>query len=105
MKDARNMRTYEAWMHANAGGQDVDEVSLIRSEHVQDMRDKGLLDRQAKLLYRFDAATAEEASSIHNLRMGWGPYSPIGEPAPCPRCGAWYYPESSADCWRCGPVR
>ena len=53
------------------------------------------------LLFEFEAATSEEASAIYTLRMGWGAYRPMGEAAPCPDCGAWYYPEGSGECWRC----
>lgn len=56
-----------------------------------------------RCLYAFEAATWEEACAIHHLRMGFEPYVPAGEAAPCPRCEAWYYPEGSGACWRCGP--
>lgn len=54
------------------------------------------------MLWEFEAATSEEAMSVHFLRLGWAPYRPEGEPAPCPRCGSIYYPNGSAECWKCG---
>jgi hypothetical protein len=51
-------------------------------------------------LYDFEAATWEEAMSIHNLRQGFGPYMPAGEPEDCPVCGVPYYPDGSGVCWR-----
>jgi hypothetical protein len=90
-------RTYEAWADP-----DDDGVGFFRGGTVEEARKKGLLGPNATLLYRFEAATLEEASAIHALRMGWQPYRPIGESAPCPRCGAWFYPEGSGECWRCG---
>jgi hypothetical protein len=39
--------------------------------------------------------------AIYNIRRGFGPYKPMGEAAPCPKCGAAYYPEGSAQCWSC----
>ena len=88
-------RTYEAW---EAPGQ----VALLPEGRAAEDKRKGLLPEEAVLLYRLEAATPEEASAIHNLRMGFGPYNPMGEPAPCPKCDAWFYPEGSGECWRCG---
>ncbi len=51
-------------------------------------------------LYAIEAATPEEANAIHSLRQGFGPYKPMGEPAECPECGAYYYPDGSGVCWR-----
>jgi hypothetical protein len=56
------------------------------------------------LLWRIEAATWEEASAIHHLRMGWEPYKPMGEPSSCPRCGSIFYSEGSGECWRCGKI-
>jgi hypothetical protein len=68
----------------------------------EERRSKGLLSDRATMLYSFEAATHEEAFAVHALRMGWQPYRPVGEAAPCPRCGALFYPEGSGECWRCG---
>jgi len=58
-----------------------------------------------EILFEILAATAEEAAAICNLRMGFGPYEPIGEPERCPKCDFWYYPQGSAECWQCGKIR
>jgi len=86
---------YEAW--ADPEG---DSISLTWSETAAEQRAKGLLSVRATLLYRFEAATPEEASAIHALRQGWEPFRPMGEASPCPTCGAFLYPEGSAECWR-----
>ena len=52
-------------------------------------------------VWRVEAGSHEEAMAIYNIRRGFGPYEPLGEAAPCPRCGAAYYPEGSAQCWNC----
>jgi hypothetical protein len=80
-------RIYEAW-------RDPDDwsVTLLQAGEADAHRAKGLLGPAAVLLYRFEAATLEEASAIHALRMGWAPYRPVGAPAECPACGAIYYP-------------
>jgi hypothetical protein len=56
----------------------------------------------AELLWEFDAATDEEAMSIHFLRLGWAPYQPNGDPSNCPTCGSVYYPNGYGQCWKCG---
>lgn len=52
-------------------------------------------------VWRVEAGSHEEAMAIYNVRRGWGLYKPLGESAPCPKCGAAYYPEGSAQCWDC----
>jgi hypothetical protein len=90
-------RAYEAW---GAEGQ----VALLLKGQAEEYKRKGLLSHDAELLYTIDADTMEEASAIHNLRMGFGPYDPMGDPANCPKCGAWFYPKGSGECWRCGKI-
>ena len=90
------MATYEAWWDPSD-----DSYTCGAARAVAEQLKKGLLSPDAQLLYRFEAATPEEAYAIHSLRMGWGPYVPVGEPAQCPQCGAWFYPEGSNECWRC----
>ncbi len=53
------------------------------------------------LLWRIEVGSYDEAMAIRNLRLGYGPYVPHGDAAPCPACGAMYYPDSSAQCWNC----
>ncbi len=91
------LRIYEAWGHDSARDATVASPAAIES-----MRQKGLLSPTAKLLYRIQAHTWEEAMAIHHLRMGWEPYQPVGSAEPCPRCGARRYPEGSGQCWQCG---
>ena len=57
-----------------------------------------------KLLWRVEAGSHEEAMAIKNIRLGYGPYVPLGDPAPCPKCSAMYYPNGSAQCWHCDHV-
>src|SRR5688572_12171838 len=93
---AYTVTTYEGWRDPADGS-----VLLTTAEEAARERATGLLSADATLAWRFDAATWEEANAIHALRLGWEPYRPVGAPAPCPRCGATYYPEGSGQCWRC----
>ena len=90
-------RTYEAW-------QDPDGLATTFTprENIQELRDKNLLAPNATLLFSVDADTFEEAMAIFHLRMGYEPFSPIGESSPCPKCGAQLYASGSGECWRCG---
>lgn len=57
------------------------------------------------ILYEIEADTWEEAQAVHHVKMGWGPYLPGGNPAPCPNdCGSIYYPEGSGECPGCGKI-
>jgi hypothetical protein len=58
----------------------------------------------AELLFEYEADTPEEAMAIYQLRLGFGAFLPMGDPEPCPKCGAIYYPGGSSICWHCGPV-
>jgi hypothetical protein len=90
------MSTFEAWRDPEG-----ESITLAPPEEITRHRARGILSDEAALLYRFEAATREEAHAIHALRMGWEPYRPVGGHASCPQCGANYYPEGSAQCWRC----
>lgn len=90
------MPTYEAW-------EDDDGAMVATAATCADHRARGPLVASARLLFAFEAATDEEAMAIFNLRMGWQPYRSIGEPGPCPACGATIYPQGSRQCWRCAP--
>ncbi len=80
-------------------------VTLTTKDQAIQWKVTGQLAEDARLLYEFDAATGEEASTIHHERQGWEPYRPIGEPALCPnRCGSYYYPHGSGDCPVCGHI-
>jgi hypothetical protein len=89
-------RTWECWASEEDGS-----LTLATVENARKLFASGGLGKAPVLQYSFEAATAEEASAIHNLRQGFAPYQPIGDPAPCPACGATIYPEGSGDCWQC----
>ncbi len=89
---------FEAWQVND------EQLSFASVESVAEQRAKGLIGPDAKLLYVIEADTWEEACAIHYLRAGFGPYKPEGPPNRCPNCGAWFYPEGSGQCWRCGRV-
>jgi hypothetical protein len=89
-----HFKIYQAW-------RDADGVSLSDLTGIQSQRDNGQLSVDAVLEYELGAATFEEALAIHNLRQGFGPHVPMGEPAQCPQCAAWFYPQGSGQCWRC----
>lgn len=90
---------YEAWEDP-----EDDSISLSSSEEAAHQRSTASLSKKARLLYRIEADTFEEAAAIHNLRMGWGSYNPLGDPSRCPKCDGWYYPKGSGECWRSGRI-
>ena len=74
-------------------------------EGIADMRDKGLISKNDRLIHKYRASTHEEAMSIRNLRLGWEPYVPNGKAEKCPKnCGSYYYPEGSGQCPYCGNI-
>ncbi len=79
-------------------------ISVILAGQEEQLSKQKMHAADAALLWEIDAHTYEEMMSIHNLRLGFGPYVPIGEPEPCPKCGDYFYPKSSGDCWRCGKI-
>jgi hypothetical protein len=96
-------KVYEVWAEIE-GGKQV-STTMAPTEGIQEQLDKGLLRRDAQLLFRIDADTPEEAHAVLNIKMGWGPYVPTGKPALCPKsCGALFYPESSGECPNCGKI-
>lgn len=97
--NANTVALYECWFDPADNG-----LALLREQDVQRNRDGGQLSDSAVLNYSFIAHSGEEAMAIHTLRQGWAPYLPMGEAAPCPTCGAMYYPSGYGDCWRCGKV-
>lgn len=50
---------------------------------------------------RIEVGSWEEARAIQSIRLGWKPYTPVGEASPCPNCGALLYAEGSGKCWNC----
>jgi|GEM_PF-3504873 len=79
-------------------------TALHSVESEVEARSKGLLAPEAELLWSIETDTPEEATAIYHLRMGFEPFEPIGRPEPCPKCSAWFYPEASGVCWRCGKI-
>lgn len=57
---------------------------------------------EVRKVYEIYAATPEEASAVHNLRMGFGAYHPMGKAHKCPKkdCSGHYY-LGSGNCF-CG---
>lgn len=93
-------KVYEAWQ-GDAGR----STAFAPVESIQEQRANGSLPEDARLLYRVEADTWEEAMAVHYMKMGWGPYLPEGEPIECSRgCGAMFYPEGSGECPNCGRI-
>lgn len=93
-------KVYEAWQ-----GDDGCSTTLAPVENIRELRLNGLLPKDARLLYRIEADTWEEAMAMHYSKMGWGLYVPPGEPKECPKgCGAMFYPEGSGECPNCGQI-
>jgi len=90
------MPTWTVWSNP-----DRSQVSLTHGEGPPTFAN-GTPDPEATtLLWRIEAATYEEAATIHGMRLGYGPYKPLGAAAQCPACSAMYYPEGSGVC-SCG---
>ncbi|MBL1278362.1 MAG: hypothetical protein COB30_019995 [Ectothiorhodospiraceae bacterium] len=89
---------FEAWA-------DDDGVSLVASDNVKWQQENNLLGKHAKFLHSIEADTHEEAMAVHHIKMGWEPYKPMGEAKSCPKgCGAYFYPEGSGECPKCGKI-
>ena len=80
-------------------------TTLMGADQVEDFVERGVLEEDFEKLWDIFAASSEEASAIHAMRLGWHPYNPIGEAQLCPRhCGCHYYPKGSCQCPICGPI-
>ncbi len=96
-------KVYEAWAEEDGGS--WSSIAFGPIEGIEEQRAKGLLDPHAKLRYRIEADTFEEALAVHHIKMGWSPFQPAGEPKPCPNsCGGVFYPEGSGECPNCGRI-
>lgn len=69
------MAVYTAW-----SSKDGSEITMVQGENRPKFADGALQPDCELLLWRIEAATWEEAKSIHNLRMESGPYKPMGSP-------------------------
>lgn len=93
-------KQYEAWSDETDRS-----ITVATPDGIQELRSKGLLSEGAKLLHRIEADTYEEAMAVHNIKMGWNPYVPMGAAQECPRgCGAMFYPGGSGECPNCGRI-
>ena len=90
------MKTYEAWESAVG-------AMLCESEKVAQMQSNPAM-RLTRKLFDVQAGNWEEACAIYHLRMGYAPYAPMGDAQPCPKCGSWFYPHGSGECWQCGKI-
>ncbi|WP_148314563.1 hypothetical protein [Sorangium cellulosum] len=90
------MSTWTVWSNPERS-----EVALVRGEDPPRFADGTPMPDVEILLWKIEAATYEEAAAVHHLRMGWEPYRPVGDPEPCPRCSAMFYPDGSGEC-SCG---
>jgi len=105
-RSAKNMSTKDSLHHYVTLSEPDGPITLMGAEGVDDAVKRGLVGEDFTKLWDIYAASSEEASSIHHLRLGHGPYNPIGEPAKCPRgCGAFYYPKGSGQCALCGFIQ
>ena len=89
-------KTYEAWETSDGPVFFPSDQLAAHQQHSA--------THLVKKLFEVEAHTGEEALALYHLRMGWEPYTPAGDPAPCPKCGAWFYPEGSGECWCCGKI-
>lgn len=93
---ALTRKTHQAWKDSITG-------DVVYWDTSRGATPPGLTEG-SELLWEFEAGSGEEAMSIHFVRLGIAPYLPNGTVGPCPNCGAQYYPEGYAECWRCGLV-
>ncbi len=92
-------KTYEAWLEL------CGDCTLALVVDIEDLRNRKLITSDAKILYRIEADTFEEALAIHHFRRGREPYYPEGKATLCPNgCGCYFYPEGSGDCALCGHI-
>ena len=100
-KDKMNTREtlyHYVSLRSDGGG----TITLMGADQVDDHVLSGVLESDYEKLWDIFAASSEEASAIHAMRMGWHPYNPMGEPKLCPRnCGCYYYSLGSGQCPLC----
>ncbi|MGR2741002.1 hypothetical protein ACUY1T_21350 [Billgrantia sp. Q4P2] len=66
------MMIFEVW-------EDEDGTTLSTVENIIELKNKGLLSKSAKLLYKIEANNYEEAMVEHHNKMGWERYKPMEE--------------------------
>jgi hypothetical protein len=60
---------FEVW-------EDEDGTTLSTVENIVELKNKGLLAKSAKFLYKLEADNYEVAMIKHYHKMGWEPYKP-----------------------------
>ena len=77
-------KTYEMWEEFKEGI----SIHFLQKGGAQALQKKRMLDPSATLKLRVQADTYEEALALFYMKLGWAPYVPNGDPAPCPNgCG------------------
>jgi len=66
------MIIFEAW-------EDETGITFTTKENIVDLRSKSLISNDAKFLYRIEAASYEEAMTLHHIKMEWEPYIPLNK--------------------------
>lgn len=100
MNTRENLHHYVS-LKSDGGG----TITLMGADKVIDLVHSGVLEADYEKLWDIFAASSEEASAIHAMRLGWHPYKPMGEPELCPRgCGSYFYPLGSSECPLCGMI-
>ncbi|PRY56282.1 hypothetical protein B0H98_1332 [Vreelandella songnenensis] len=61
---------FEVW-------EDEEGTTLSTANNIVDLKNKGLLSKNAKLLYKIEASDYEEAMIKHHNKMGWEKYKPM----------------------------
>lgn len=89
-------RVFTAWRSL-----DGSQTSLVAGEGPPRFADGALQPDCEVMLWRIEVGSYEEAMAIRNLRLGYEPHVPQGEPEPCPTCGSKYFPKASGQCWNC----
>jgi hypothetical protein len=95
--DEGHARCFQCWFDPADNS-----LALMAKEHILREGPNAHFGEEAVLQYEIYAQMGEEALAIHALRQGWAPYVPMCEAAPCPKCGANFYPLGYGDCWKCG---
>ncbi len=90
--------TWQAW------GSD-ESITFAPASRIDALRADGTILATDSLMHELVASTGEDAMAQHHKKMGWEPYKPMGQPAPCPNnCGEQYYPLGYGDCPNCGHI-
>lgn len=66
------MIIFEAW-------EDENGITFTTKENIVDFRSKSLISNDAKFLYQIEAASYEEAMTLHHIKMEWEPYIPLSK--------------------------